>query len=404
MTSEYTTLDQMRHSDGRDGRSPVAELKLIKYNAFADGDYIDQVIHSQGNSFIKGKVQMELFSIMKYEMLFAWSLKSQWRTAQVGEETSLRVFSVLNGLGRPDDTKMKLLNRIRFVGFAGTGTREDSTNQSVQRSLPTVMGGLYNAWNTGESVINAGDWVYWDMPKNHKEIEEIQGSNFNKGRPRERYLGILRPYAPKHQVMNVEMLRYANVDHPSSAPHSNDSENEIMQWAQVHAQTLRMAMYLGALMASSGVFGDLPALAALPPARTDDDWIKFMQNRMNSKGFQEFSLRVAHDLAITTNGRPKDWQTKRVANKSDPQMVANRLLFPTTNKDRIVARTAVRADRDTLAEPQRVLAHIQESLAKDNLRAGEEVRYFTKGRIVGKAMQDVAPGDFFDILIGSYEI
>ena len=82
--------------------------------------------------------------------------------------------------------------------------------------------------------------------------------------------------------------------------------------------------------------------------------------------------------------------------------VANRLIFPTEQSDRVVPRTW--GTKATLKGVKKTAARIQSSAIEKNLKSGEEVRQFVKGRIVGKAMESVGPGDFFDITIGSYAI
>ncbi len=407
MTSEYTALDRMRQSDGKDGRSPISELKLVKYNAFVDGDHIERAMQSQGRSFIRGPLVQENFSIMKYDVCLKWSTKKQWRKAQPGEETSLRVFSPLNGLGSPKDTRLTLLSCLTFAGFAGTGTREDSTGQSPYRALPVVVGGLYNTWNTGDLTIDAGDWVYWDLPEDNEEIEQIQGGKYNQGRPRGRFLAILRPYDPANQSMNFEMVRYAAVDLPSAGAGNSIGhprvKGELIQWSVEYAESLREAMYQGALMAASGIFGAVPAPARVRGGATDDTWIQSMQSRMTGDGaFRAFAARASQDLRLAA--RPeRAWRTRR-GDRADPAMVANRLLLPTSNRDRIVKRTLTRRGAPPLKEPEAATDRVQKSVVVTNLRAGEEVRYFTKGRIVGKAQENVGPGDFFDIVVGSYAI
>lgn len=400
----------MRQSDGKDGRSPISELKLVKYNAFADGDHIERAMHTQGRSFIRGPLVQENFSIMKYDVCLAWSTKKQWRKAQPGEETTLRVFSPLNGLGSPKDTRMTLLSRLRFAGFAGTGTREDSTGQSPYRSLPVVVGGLYNAWNTGEQTIDAGDWVYWDLPESDEEIKRIQGGKYNQGRPRSRFLAILRPYNPENQSMNAEMLRYVNVDMGGRQANGKGKRvghpkvrGELVQWSQIYAETLREAMYQGALMAAVGIFGDVPAASRVRGNATDDAWIQNMQARMKGDGtFRAFASRASQDLDLAPRPQ-RTWRARR-GDRADPAMVANRVLLPTSNRDRIVRRSLPRRGEPPLKEPDAVTRRVQQSMVTTNLRAGEEVRWFTKGRIVGKAQENVGPGDFFDIVVGSYAV
>jgi len=405
MTSEYTALDRMRQGDGRDGRSPVSELKLVKYDAFADADHIERSIAKNGSSWIKGTLQPEIFSIMKYDLLLSWYLKKQWRTARVGEETTLRVFSVINGLGSPGDTRMILLTQLRCAGFAGTPTREDSTGQAPKRDLPVVLGGLYNAWNTGNEVITQGDWVYWDLPKDNKEIHTIQGGKYNQGRPQNRFLALLRPYDPQNQELNVEMLRYFNVEIPNSSRMLRQNENkqidrsvfrgELGPWALEYAESARGFMFLGVMMAASGIFGPVPGGANAPGA-TEDQWIDVMSNQMS--GNSDFAKTVARGLSLLneTKRQPKNNGT------ADITRVANRLMLPKTNADRIVKRVVAR--KTTLEGIRKTVYQIQAGAVESNLRSGEEARQFTKKRIVGKAMQSVGPGDFFDISIGSYAI
>ena len=409
MTSEYNALERMRQSDGRDGRSPVSELKLVKYDAFVDADHIERAIEKAGNSFIKGTLQQEIFSIMKYDLLLTWSLKKQWRSAQVGEETTLRVFSVLNGLGDPGDSRMKLLNQLRCSGFAGTPTREDSTGQAPKRDLPVVLGGLYNAWNTGPQVISQGDWVYWDLPEDNKEIQDIQGGKYNQGRPRNRYLALLRPYDPTNQTMNVEMLRYFNVEAPQQHQRHDFDENkqidlsvfrgELSDWALEYAKSARGLMFLGAMMAASGIFGNVPVGTA-GLAYDEDDWIRAMRTQLNST-HRRFAERVTKRLGLID---AEDMEEKDDKKDGDVDIirVANRLMLPNSREDRLVARTM--ALEDPLTGVRKTTAQIQASAIKTNLRSGEEVRQHVKGRIVGKAMESVGPGDFFDIIIGSYAI
>ena len=405
MTSEYTGLDRMRQGDGRDGRSPVSELKLVKYDAFADADHIERSIAKNGSSWIKGTLQPEIFSIMKYDLLLSWHLKKQWRTARVGEETTLRVFSVINGLGSPGDSRMTLLNQLRCAGFAGTPTREDSTGQAPKRDLPVVLGGLYNAYNTGSEVITQGDWVYWDLPRDDKEIHTIQGGKYNQGRPQNRFLALLRPYDPQNQELNVEMLRYFNVEIPNSGRMLRRNENkqidrsmfrgELGPWALEYAESARGFMFLGVMMAASGIFGVIPAGLARPAA-TEKQWIDQMSTQLTTN--PEFATKVARALSLldVTKRRPaRD-------GSADITRVANRLMLPNENADLIVKRVVAR--KTTLEGVRKTVYQIQTSVVESNLRAGEEARQFTKKRIVGKAMQSVGPGDFFDISIGSYAI
>ena len=426
MTSEYTQLDAMRQSDGKDGRSPVAELKLIKYDAFVDADHIERAMQTQGRSWIRGDLTQENYSIMKYDVCLAWSLTKQWRTAKAGEETTLRVFSVINGMGMPGEGRLALLSRLRFAGFAGTGTREDSTGQAPKRDLPVVIGGLYNAWNTGAGVINAGDWVYWDLPENNEEILRIQGGKYNQGRPRNRFLVLLKAYNPHEQTMNVEMLRYVNVDMLSQEEsraaanarglarmrlmqreegRANTRDRSALRgeqtdWAIEYAQSARELMYLGALMAASGIFGDLPGARNLGPVAQDQTWINSMKERLGGEAaYQDFALSAAQGLGLAEETR-----NSRRADLANPAMVANRLIFPTSNSDRIVNRTVPRRNERPKREPLPATLAAQQSAVLMNLRAGEEVRWFTKGRIIGKAQENVGPGSFFDIQVGSYAI
>ena len=395
MTSEYNVLNRQRQSDGRDGRSPISELKLVKYDAFVDSDLIDDAMDSAGKSFIKGPLQQEFFSIMKYDLLLTRKHTKQWRSAQVGEETTLRVIGTINGLGGPRETRMELLNQFRCAGFAGTGTREDSTGQAPKRDLPVVLGGLYNAWNTGDQVITQGDWVYWDFPENHEEIRKIQGGKYNQGRPNERYLPLLRPYDPEKQNMNVEMLRYFNVD---SAIHSNhgDFHSDFSEWSLKYAESARGLMYLGAMMAISGLFGEFGTDGVVE--LTDDELITHMKNRLDAN--EAFATDVAEKLGLglAEKKRPQDDNEKG----SSIKRVANRLIFPKHNRDRLVAHTY--HENQELKGIKKITARIQSSAIKTNLKSGEEVRQFVKSRIVGKAMESVGPGDFFDISIGSYAI
>ncbi len=410
MTDEFRSLDRMRQGDGRDGRSPVSQLKLVVYNAFVDSDYIEQSFRKAGSSWIKGTLKEELFSIMKYDLVLTWSLKKQWRTAQVGEETTLRVFSVLNGMGSPGDSRLKLLSQLRCAGFAGTGTREDSTGQAPKRDLPVVLGGLYNAWNTGDEVITQGDWVYWDLPENNDHIKTIQGGKYNQGRPKNRFLPLLRPYKPENQEMNVEMLRYFNVEAFSHRDDDGDDMTdqtgrkqidgsifraEFASWALEYAKSARGLMLLGAIMAASGILGEVPVWENLGPQARESVWIEKMRDQMT--GDTEHT-RFADDVAQKLGLAP----TETKPNDTDIVEVANRLMFPKTNVDRLVKK--VMPHKNSLKGIRKTIYNVQASAIKTNLKAGEEVRQFVKGRIVGKAMESVAPGDYFDISIGSYAI
>ena len=411
MTDEFRSLDRMRQGDGRDGRSPVSQLKLVVYNAFVDSDYIERSFLKAGSSWIKGTLKEELFSIMKYDLLLSWSLKKQWRNAQVGEETTLRVFSVLNGMGNPGDTRIEMLSYLRCAGFAGTPTREDSTGQAPKRDLPVVLGGLYNAWNTGDEAITQGDWVYWDLPENNAEIMRIQGGKYNQGRPKNRFLALLRPYKPENQEMNVEMLRYFNVEAISRRHRDEDDDDmidrtgrkqtdgsvfrpEFSDWALEYAESARGLMFLGAIMAASGIFGIVPDGVDLGAVASENAWIGTMRNQMTGNtNYTRFAQEVAQGLGLAPGAKP---------NETDIVQVANRLMLPKTNVDRLVKR--VMPHKNSLKGIRKTIYDVQASTVETNLRSGEEVRQFVKGRIVGKAMESVAPGDFFDISIGSYAI
>ncbi len=412
MTDEFRSLDRMRQGDGRDGRSPISQLKLVVYNAFVDSDYITRAFQKAGSSWIKGTLKEELFSIMKYDLLLTWSLKKQWRNAQVGEETTLRVFSVLNGMGNPGDTRIEMLSYLRCAGFAGTPTREDSTGQAPKRDLPVVLGGLYNAWNTGDEAITQGDWVYWDLPEDNAEIMRIQGGKYNQGRPKNRFLALLRPYNPKNQEMNAGMLRYFNVEAISRRHRDEDDDDmidrtgrkqtdgsvfrpEFADWAVKYAESARGLMFLGAIMAASGIFGPVPDGGEdLGPVATESEWIDAMRIQMTGKTKNtDFAEEVAKKLGLAPGAKP---------NETDVVQVANRLMFPDTNVDRLVKKTM--PHKNKLNGIHKTIYDVQASTVQTNLRSGEEVRQFVKGRIVGKAMESVAPGDFFDISIGSYAI
>ena len=107
-----------------------------------------------------------------------------------------------------------------------------------------------------------------------------------------------------------------------------------------------------------------------------------------------FANEVAKKLGLAPS------ETK--PNETDIVQVANRLMFPKTNVDRLVKK--VMPHKNSLKGIRKTIYNVQASAVQTNLRSGEEVRQFVKGRIVGKAMESVAPGDYFDLSIGSYAI
>lgn len=201
--------DQLLGKFGRPGENDISKLRLLTYNAFLDQSYLRR---DSRESRITGDVNPKTFSILAGEACVQQKRTKIRRYAPRTEnESDLYVFSNMAGFGKKSDTKEQMLRKLKWGGFKGYLTKLDRHHEFDTIDFTVYYGGLFSHVLYSDQTVHAGDLLYWDIPKDDKEAEEI----YNHFRLPERMVGrgqprkpvILRVYDPKKHSMNLEHLR-----------------------------------------------------------------------------------------------------------------------------------------------------------------------------------------------------
>lgn len=194
----------------RPGTNPVARVQLIVYNAFS-AEW-KQRKQNAGNAKYGGPVDHDHMMALDAEpMVYERTAKLIRYTGSLDRETTLRLFTCLNGYGRKGETKNDILRRLRWGGFKGYKTLEDKNEMYTQIDFPSYFGGLFSIINNGDETIFQGDYLYWDIPEDEKEAREIISKFKLEGRLSgargDRRTVFVRPYDPRKQSVNKYQLR-----------------------------------------------------------------------------------------------------------------------------------------------------------------------------------------------------
>lgn len=372
----------------RPGTNPVAHVQLIVYNAHT-AEWKNRK-RNAGNTKFQGPVDHNhMMALAAEPMVYERTMKLTRYTGSLDRETTLRLFTCLNGYGRKGETKYDILKRLRWGGFKGYRTLEDERELDTQIDFPTYFGGLFSINNNGPDVIYHGDYLYWDIPEDEEEAQEIiqkyRIEGQLSGKRGDRRTVFIRPYNPRNQTMNKYQLRKVSDKSPgeylkaagNKTGHFDKTSSEVFE-------SIKAFIGIGYLLSisDSEEIGSLNSVERATRTLTEafDN-----ASQETLKGF--FSRAEASDRSSIGYHHMVQAVMRFAAPKEYNEFVNERDVGR-------AGQTVKALQKGTLATRDSAHPALLERLLK-NVVDGEN---YVKGRIIAKAVTPAAPGQSLDII------
>lgn len=117
----------------------------------------------------------------------------------------LRSFSVLNGLGRRNDTKFDFFRDHWFCGLSANMMEAHAIKSGTGMHVAVNVQGMTYTPNTGDDHVRAGDQIMYDVPENTDDAKrrEIQRGPLERGMPANRFTAFPKVFRISNAIRNI---------------------------------------------------------------------------------------------------------------------------------------------------------------------------------------------------------
>ena len=378
----------------RASTNPVAHVQLITYNA-TTAEWKSRRRNPKPK--YGGPVDHDHMTVLGSEpTVRERATRILKHNGSIDKESTIRVFSTLNGWGKEEWSKYDCLQRLRWGGFKGYRTKEDPKDMDTQIDFPVYHGGLFTTNNNGYKPIMHGDLVYWDIPGDEAEAQKVMEAYVVEGqlsgRRGDRRAVFLMAYNSHDQTVNRHMIREV-VDRPYKGTSVNGSvsyaatlkgQDGYIRKANANVvEALKSFGTLCILAERAGVIGSSKSAEEI-----HDELVNYIRRNDHSMLFGQMGLLSNERDIVLSAGHALTQALMRIAS-------------PQNLEDRIYEKTDIGTTPEAINKIQR--GHNVGSTKHGNVLdrllmsvvAGND---YVKRRIIGKAQNSAAPGQSFDII------